>query len=545
MTSLRTRLMWGIALVAVVPLALAMIVLSRQIRATIERDAARRLEVEMAGLESQFADDAARMVARLRILGNEAPLKRLFLLRSADSRELSDYLAGRRFLLGLDVLAVADPGGALRAADSIEAIGLTLRSRAPIPYQGENAGWVVGGLRLSPAFLARWTGSSGVELALADESGHAAASTLDSAGAAAALATEGAAGPGTRRVRLAEGSYLARGIPLELGDGHTARLVGLVSTSTADAMTRALQVTSLLLAMIGLAVAVVLGMVWSSQISRPVEQIAAFSSRLAAGQWDDPLIVNGVREVGTLVDALERMRDDLRQYRSRLVTSERQAAWGQMARQVAHEIKNPLTPIAISVDDLRRSFQQQRPDFPAILEQATRTIASEIEALKRLLQEFSEFGRMAPPRLARVPVREWLGTIAALYQHDVAQGRLVVRPLRGEPAVTADPDQLRQALVNLIKNGLEAIGPGGHVEVAATADDVALEITVTDDGPGLSPEQLEHRFAPGFSTKPGGSGLGLTIVERIVSDHGGTVGAEAGSGGGTCFRLRIPLEPRS
>ena len=134
--------------------------------------------------------------------------------------------------------------------------------------------------------------------------------------------------------------------------------------------------------MLGLALAVLLGLLWSSQVSRPVERLAAFSQRVAQGEWDEPLTLESVRELQTLVAALDRMRGDLRAYRERLVASERQAAWSQMARIVAHEVKNPLTPIAISIADLKRSFDQQRPDFPAILEQAVRTIGDEVDALQ-------------------------------------------------------------------------------------------------------------------------------------------------------------------
>ena len=545
MNSLRARLLWSVSLVAVIPLALVMFVLARQIHETLGRDAARVLGVEMAELQSQLAGDGAHMAARLRVVGDDAALKRLFLLRPLMRRDLSEDLATRRFLLGLDVLAAADTGGVIVAADSSNGEGPVVRTRAPIVYQGETSGWIEGGVRIDRAFLTRLGRGGALQLVIEDADGRVTATTLDSAGTAAALASAPIGVDRPVRVSLAAGPHLARSLAIDLGEGRTARLTGLISTAAADAMIATLQITSLLLALLGLVVAAALAALLSAQVSRPVEEIAAFSSRLAEGQWDDPLLVHGVREMHTLVDALDRMRDDLRGYRSRLVTSERQAAWGQMARQVAHEVKNPLTPIAISVADLKRSYELGRADFPDVLDQATRTVAAEIESLKRMLQEFSEFGRMSPPRLARFRVRELLDELASLYARDVAEGRLAFRAPDQDVAVTADAAQLRQALVNLIKNALEAIAPGGHVELAARAERGSLEITVTDDGPGLSDEQRARLFEPGFSTKTEGAGLGLTIVERIVSDHGGVVQAEAASLGGTRFRLRIPLEPRS
>jgi len=544
MNSLRSRLTLGVALAAIVPLALAMLVFARQIRATLDADADRLLSREISELTASLAADDQRTSAKLRIVAADPTLKRSFLVRTTSARELAEDLASRRFLLGLDALEISDTSGAVVAADSIASRAPMMRASAPILYQGRAVGRLAGGTRIDGAFLSRISRGGALELALANRDGTIAAATIDSAQAAQALAPR-ALSDHPARIQLARGSYLAREAAVDLGEAPSLRLIALTSTASADAMISALQLTALLLGLLALAAAVALAALWSSQVSRPVEAIAAFSSRLAGGEWDEPLQVRGVRELETLAAALDRMRDDLIRYRRRLVTSERQAAWGLMARQVAHEIKNPLTPIAISVADLKRSYEQQRADFPAVLDQAARTVAAEIESLKRLLQEFSEFGRMAPPRLAPVAVRALFASLAALYGREVASGRLAILPPAAELSLTGDADQLRQALVNLAKNGLEAIGPGGVVEVAAADIPHAIEITVTDNGPGLTDEQRAGLFTPGFSTKAEGAGLGLTIVERIVVDHGGTIEALEVPGGGTRFRLRIPHRPRS
>jgi two-component system nitrogen regulation sensor histidine kinase NtrY len=239
------------------------------------------------------------------------------------------------------------------------------------------------------------------------------------------------------------------------------------------------------------------------------------------------------------------MRQDLRSYRERLVVSERQAAWSQMARKVAHEVKNPLTPIAVSVADLKRSYDAWRPDFPAILDQAVRTVGEEVETLKRLLQEFSEFGRFPPPRIE--PSR-WAGIAAdieILYGKEIAAGRLAVSQDGRSLVFPADAGQIRQALVNLIRNGLDAAGDAGHVRVSATTQDSSAVLTVSDDGPGLTPEQRERLFTPGFTTKEHGSGLGLTIVERIVLEHGGAIDVRPAPGRGTDVSIRLPLSRKA
>jgi nitrogen fixation/metabolism regulation signal transduction histidine kinase len=250
-----------------------------------------------------------------------------------------------------------------------------------------------------------------------------------------------------------------------------------------------------------------------------------------------------VRELETLGEALDRMRGDLRAYRERLVTSERQAAWGQMARTVAHEVANPLTPIAVSIADLRRSYDQRHPDFPRILDQAVRTIAEEVETLRRMLQEFADLGRMPPPALAPVGVAMLFADLEALYGGEVAAGRLAFGRPGEDLCVAADAGQLRRALVNLIKNGLESLDAAGQVKVSASVEGGEVVIAIADSGRGLTVEQRVQLFTPGLTTKPHGSGLGLTIVQRIVHEHGGRIAVESAPGAGTTFRVHLPLAP--
>jgi signal transduction histidine kinase len=161
--------------------------------------------------------------------------------------------------------------------------------------------------------------------------------------------------------------------------------------------------------------------------------------------------------------------------------------------------------------------------------------------LKRLLSEFTTLGALPRPQLSDCSARELCSDLGTLYGRESAEGRLAISPLDGDPAWRADRGLVRQALVNLVKNGLEATAPAGHVRVSVRSDSGAIEWSVTDDGPGLDAAQRSQLFVPEFTTKPEGSGLGLTIVERIASDHGGTIRVESEPGRGTTFRLRLPL----
>lgn len=542
MKSLRVRLIVAFALVAVVPLVVAIALLSQRIRQTVREQAAERLTVALGMLGGQLGADGQRISERLRILARDPQLKRLYLV-GTDRRDLADYLAEKQFLLGLDVLVVADTSGAVvaqggpipplsavqgpaEAALRLELVGedstLAMMSSAPIPYQNDVVGLLRGGVLLDAKLLARLKSTSGIDLALADPDGRRIADTF------------GGRTPPT--------SMQARSAPLEVGTGPRATITGLVSTAAADQTIAALQRTALLLAVLGITIAIALGALWSLQVSRPVERLAGFSERIALGQWEEPLQLESVRELQTLVTSLERMRTDLRQYRERLVASERQAAWSLMARKVAHEVKNPLTPIAVSVADLKRSFDQRHPDFPRILDQAVVTIGEEIETLKRLLQEFSDYGRFPSPRFEACRLSDLFADVEALYRREVAEGRLRVAGPEGEVVLRADRGQLRQALVNLVKNGLEAVNGDGHVELAAHREEtVAVMLEVRDDGPGLDEAHKAQLFMPNFTTKSHGSGLGLTIVERIVSDHQGTIVVDSAPGAGSTFRIRLPL----
>lgn len=540
MNSLRSRLILGSSLIAVVPLTIAILLLSQRMGSTVRTQATARLDAALGALHAQLADEASVSAQRIQLLARDPQLRRLYLVRPAGSAELTEFLSERRFLLGLDLVRIVDTSGvvvaeaarqeptALASAARVAVEGIAMEhlaadstlamvARTRILYAGQPVGVLEGAVLLDSGYVARLRETSGIELSMSDQDGPTVAVT-----------------PGA--------SFLTRTVPLAIGPPPHPRFSGSISTAASDRTIAALQWTAALLGVLGLALAIALALLWSRQVSRPVERLAAFSDRIARGEWDQPLKLDSVRELRALVTSLERMRADLQSQRDRLATSERQAAWGQMARKVAHEVRNPLTPIAVSIADLKRSHDLGRPEFPQILDQAVRTIGEEVETLKRLLQEFAEFGRLPAPVLAPCRVSDLFADLETLYAREMGTGRLAVtRPTR-EITLSADAGQIRQALVNLVKNGLEALNGDGRVSVTAEVADAAVEIAVTDTGPGLSESQRAQLFVPGFTTKAKGSGLGLTIVERIVNDHRGTIAVASSEGRGTTVRLRFPLD---
>jgi len=231
--------------------------------------------------------------------------------------------------------------------------------------------------------------------------------------------------------------------------------------------------------------------------------------------------------------------DDL----TELLKAQRLAAWREVAQRIAHEIKNPLTPIQLSAQRLRRRLARDPGQDQRLVIECTETIIQEVDGLKRLVDEFSRFARM--PALAPRPtdVRPLVEGVAALYRESHPTLRLVTRYPEAIPLLEVDPDHIKRAILNLVDNAVAAVGGAGNVEVEvrAPADGGGVQLVVTDDGPGISAEDKEKLFLPYFSTKVNGMGLGLPIVYEIVAEHGGAIRVEDNVPRGSRFVLDLPL----
>ncbi len=241
--------------------------------------------------------------------------------------------------------------------------------------------------------------------------------------------------------------------------------------------------------------------------------------------------------LGGAVLTLEDVTDELR--------SERILAWGEMAQQVAHEVKNPLTPIQLGVQHIRRAWDDRRPDFEAILNRNVEAILREIDRLAAIATSFSRFAAPTPAGvepLERVVARDVVADVLDLYQ--AGEGAVTFSLHAEEPLVpvSAREGELKEVLVNLLENARNALPEGGlvRVELAPLNEDRAVELRVRDDGPGIPPEMLARIFEPHFSTRSGGTGLGLAIVRRLVESWGGRVWAESNPGKGTILRVHLP-----
>jgi two-component system, NtrC family, nitrogen regulation sensor histidine kinase NtrY len=227
---------------------------------------------------------------------------------------------------------------------------------------------------------------------------------------------------------------------------------------------------------------------------------------------------------------------------SPLVRAQRVAAWREVARRLAHEIKNPLTPIQLCAERLRRHFSHAPPPTQALVEECTTTIVGEVESLKGLVDEFSQFARMPAPRAVPTDLHALLDDVLALYQ-GVCPQVVFRRHFASElPTVAVDPEQFRRVVINLIDNAIEAMDRRGTLDLETTRDLArrTVRISVADDGPGIAPGEREKLFLPHYSTKQRGSGLGLAIVRRIVSEHGGVIEVTDNPPHGARFVIELP-----
>jgi nitrogen fixation/metabolism regulation signal transduction histidine kinase len=228
------------------------------------------------------------------------------------------------------------------------------------------------------------------------------------------------------------------------------------------------------------------------------------------------------------------------------IQAQRDAAWGEVARRLAHEIKNPLTPIQLSAERLRRRYlADMAPEDAEILDRATLTIVNQVEAMKKMVNAFSDYARAPQISLEPMDLHQLIREVLDLYRSNDLAVEFVEQLEADKPLINGDPGRLRQLLHNLLKNALEASKDNGHARVCVatrsenSAGTNQLVLTVTDNGPGLAPAIMENLFEPYVSTKPKGSGLGLAIVKKIIEEHAGTISAENLASGGAQIVIRL------
>jgi nitrogen fixation/metabolism regulation signal transduction histidine kinase len=291
----------------------------------------------------------------------------------------------------------------------------------------------------------------------------------------------------------------------------------------------------------------VLGWWVSARVTRPIERLAAGAREVAAGHWQARVEVHSRDEIGQLADAFNDMTRQLAEQRERLVQTERVAAWRELARRLAHELKNPLFPLQLTVENLQRAREQTPEQFDEIFSESTATLRAELESLKTIVSRFSDFAKMPAPEFEPVDLNESVRSVVKLFEPQFSTvGRPPITPElyldENLAQPQADPILLRKALENLVLNSLDAMPAGGTLTVRTSQHNGAVRLDVTDTGAGLTPEECARLFTPYYTSKQHGTGLGLAIVQSVVSDHGGKIAVESAPGAGATFRIELPIE---
>jgi nitrogen fixation/metabolism regulation signal transduction histidine kinase len=289
-----------------------------------------------------------------------------------------------------------------------------------------------------------------------------------------------------------------------------------------------------------LAVGVAILAAWRVAVSaaRPVEELAAAVSEWGRGRTGDmePLVTFAEGEAATLVDAFEHLRRELVAAEKRVAESARTAGWQEMARKVAHEIKNPLTPIRVTVEELARRAATNPAEAARMIPEAARLVSEEVMVLNRIVDAFSRFAKLPEPQLSPTDLAAVATDVAGVYKTSNTRVQLEATTA---VIVKADPLLLKEALANIVKNAVEAAGPGGRVVVRVAGANGHGSVIVTDSGPGFPTAFFEGGPRPYFTTKSGGTGLGLVVAQRLAGDMGGRIEC-LNEGGGAKVVLTFP-----
>jgi signal transduction histidine kinase len=457
-------------------------------------------------------------------------------------------------------------------------------------HGSDNSMRLVGGKRLDRSFLADLPVAPGMMVSLYSDTGPGASGETASAAVPATNATNAASfeasfDPGRlvsvdgqvqgashfqKLIQLAratgqqasgilyltdrrEDSVNATAIPLKSSTG--AVLAVLTVTFSRSGMVQAQQHIRAIaygVATGGILLSIIFSLWIAARVSRPIEQLARASEEVASGDWEVRVPERGRDEVAVLARSFNHMTSQLTSQRERLVQSERVAAWRELARRLAHELKNPLFPLQLTVENLVRARSLPEAEFDEVFRESTQTLGMEIANLKKIIGRFSDFSKMPKPQLEPIDAKDAVWRVALLHFPWLAGGSKEAESdhpstieckveVSLEPMpMMVDPELLHRALSNLVLNAMDAMPDGGTLTLSAKPTAGAIEIRVADTGSGMTPEECERLFTPYYTTKQHGTGLGLAIVQSVIADHAGTIAVESRPGGGTIFVISLP-----
>ena len=551
--SFRTRLFVGLLIAVIIPLA----ALAYGVRTEMERRLATEYHDRIAALSQVIAADLEQesrtVAARLRALASELARDDRFRLAAvrrepSSRRYLLDYAGTAMRLAGLALLQIQDSSGRILSSghfrnefdrilpglpQTMKTVGGLALVRARTPDSTVLALARIDSFRVADA---EFTVVGGVD------AGSRLLSRLDPGGD---LAVHLVGGPAER----VDTGPVVRELPLpylDVAEGQepaitSARLVITQSPGTIAALRRSVDRWFVIALALTVAGALILAGWLSSRISRPLRDLARKTSQIDLDRLDQDFETDRVDEIGALSRLLGAMTERLRVSTSALREAERRAAVGELARQVNHDIKNGLAPIRNVLRHLTQVLAGSPAQLGEVYADRRATLESSLEYLENLARNYARLS----PEVERTPCD--VNAVVSEILHHTGRDGARLRAQLGEdlPAVWADPLLLRRILENLVGNALDSLGRNGGVvtvstEIAQAGGNDRVCIRVADTGPGMSRAQLDRAFDDFYTTKPGGSGLGLSIVRRLVLDLNGSLKVETAPGAGTCVLIELP-----
>ena len=344
--------------------------------------------------------------------------------------------------------------------------------------------------------------------------------------------------------RIGKLNYLSAYIPFKNKDGKLLAYLNLPYFAKQSELEK--EISGFLVALINIyvllfALSIITAIFISNYVTKPLKLIQDKLSKIKLGKTNEPIEWKEKDEIGNLVSEYNRMISELANSAELLAKSERESAWREMAKQVAHEIKNPLTPMKLSVQHLQRTWQDHAPDMDVKMERLTKTIIEQIDTLSTIATEFSNFAQMPKASLEKINVQEILLNSIALF-NDVHNISISFNKEKNRTYfVLADKEQLLRVFNNLIKNAIQAIPENkkGQIEISIEKENQQIVIAINDNGSGINEDVLDRIFSPNFTTKTGGMGLGLAMVKSIVESISGKIWFTTKNGEGSTFFVEL------
>jgi nitrogen fixation/metabolism regulation signal transduction histidine kinase len=290
-----------------------------------------------------------------------------------------------------------------------------------------------------------------------------------------------------------------------------------------------------------LALSVLIALVVSNWLIGPLQVVAQSVRNLELGKTNQKIKYQNDDEIGALVKAYNEKLAELELAAGQIARSERESAWRDLAQQIAHEIKNPLTPMKLNIQHLLRKMESRDADVQLLAQKSLPSLIEQIDALARMANEFARFAKLPEPNFEKIELDTFITQTIALFDED--QTMIHFQGHGSVLWINADKDMLSQVFHNLLLNARQAtdLNPEPKIEISVHIEKESVEIAIQDNGVGISKEQQERIFTPYFTTKSSGSGIGLSVVRQIIEKHNGEIRFESKEGVGTTFFVRLKL----